>query len=46
MFINKYNDYIKDKNSFLFSLKSNGRMNGMNSFEIKSNIRTGTLCIW
>ena len=46
MLINKYNDYINDKNSFLFLLKSNGRMNGMNRFEITSNIRTGTLCIW
>ena len=46
MLINKYNDYIKDKDSFIFSLKSNGRMNGMNSFEITSNKSTGTLCIW
>ena len=34
---NKYDTLIStDKNSFLFSLKSNGRLNGMMKFEIKN----------
>ena len=32
--INKYNDYINDSNAFVFSLKSNGRINGMRKFDI------------
>ena len=33
---NKYNSWIStDNNTFLFSLKSNGRLNGMMKFEIK-----------
>ena len=33
--ITKYSSWIKSKNSFLFSLKSNGRINGMMKFEEK-----------
>ena len=35
--INQRNNYINDSNSFLFSLKSNGRINGMMKFEVQSN---------
>ena len=33
--IEKYNCCHQDKNAFLFSLKSNGRLNGMMKFEIQ-----------
>ena len=35
--INEYNEYIYDSNAFLFSLKSNGRINGMKKFRINSS---------
>ena len=35
--INLYNSWIKDPNSFVFSLKSNGKFNEMKKFNIKSN---------
>ena len=35
--INQCNSWMKSKNSFLFTLKSNGRVNGMMKFEEKDN---------
>ena len=35
--VNKYESYIKAEGSFLFTLKSNGRVNGMYKFEEKDN---------
>ena len=35
--INQYNSYIKDPNSFVFSLKSNGKFNEMKKFNIKDS---------
>ena len=37
--IDKLNDYIKSSNCFIFSLKSNGRLNGMKKFEEKENCK-------
>ena len=38
--ISNTNQYIKDSKSFLFSLKSNRRINAMQKFEIKSNAQS------
>ena len=35
--IDKYDDYIIDKNAFVFSLKSNGRINGTKKFDISNS---------
>ena len=35
--ITQCNNYINDSNAFLFSLQSNGRLNGMKRFEIKDS---------
>ena len=42
--INKYNNYINDPNSFLFSMKSNGRINGMKKFKINYSQNAFYLC--
>ena len=38
--ITQYQSYAKSKESFLFTLKSNGRINGMMKFEIKNTSQT------
>ena len=38
--VNKYNHWFNDSNSFVFSLKSNGRINGMKKFNIVNTTNT------
>ena len=44
--ITGYGTTIRDENAFLFSLTSNGRMNGMMKFEIKKNCVGRAFKMW
>ena len=44
--ISGVNTWITDYNSFSFSLKSNGNINGMQKFEIQSNCAGNAFFMW
>ena len=43
--INKYNGHHSDSNAFVFSLKSNGRINGMMKFNITNSSYDNALAV-